>query len=221
MLLIVSIEGNIGSGKSTLISKLKKEFTELRSDCPVYYIDEPVKVWNTITDEKGDNIIKKYYEDQEKYAFQFQMMAYITRISELRKTIDRMSKSNYCVIITERSIETDKEVFAKMLHEANVLDTISYNIYLKWFDELSRGLKINNIIYLKTNPETAKKRVAKRNRPGETISLNYLKSCHERHEGWLQNIQDKLLLNGERDIEESFQDKLLAIKTYISNALQY
>jgi hypothetical protein len=48
-------------------------------------IDEPVKVWNGIRDRYGKDIITRYYEDQPKYAFQFQMMAYITRLNELRK----------------------------------------------------------------------------------------------------------------------------------------
>ena len=211
-MLIISIEGNIGSGKSTLINKLKKEFTSVGMT-PVIYIDEPVKIWNTIMDKNGDNIIKKYYEDQKKYAFQFQMMAYITRITELRKAMEKYNGN--CIIITERSIETDKEVFAKMLYEKKILDNISYTIYLKWFEELSRDLKVNELIYLKTDPETALKRVIKRNRPGETIPIGYLKDCHERHERWLQKCDDVLLLNGERDIDESFNDKLLVIKTAV------
>jgi deoxyguanosine kinase len=211
-MLIISIEGNIGSGKSTLINKLKKEFTSVGMT-PVIYIDEPVKIWNTIMDNNGDNIIKKYYEDQKKYAFQFQMMAYITRITELRKAMEKYNGN--CIIITERSIETDKEVFAKMLYEKKILDNISYTIYLKWFEELSRDLKVNELIYLKTDPETALKRVIKRNRPGETIPIDYLNDCHERHERWLHKCDDVLLLNGERDIDESFNDKLLVIKTAV------
>ena len=217
-MLIISIEGNIGSGKSTLINKLKKEFTSVGMT-PVIYIDEPVKIWNTIMDKNGDNIIKKYYEDQKKYAFQFQMMAYITRITELRKSMEKYNGN--CIIITERSIETDKEVFAKMLYEKKILDNISYTIYLKWFEELSRDLKVNELIYLKTDPETALKRVIKRNRPGETIPIDYLKDCHERHERWLQKCDDVLLLNGERDIDESFNDKLLVIKTAVEGWNNY
>lgn len=213
-MLIVSIEGNIGSGKSTLISKLRSKLTHIGMT-PVIYIDEPVKVWNTIMDKHGDNIIKKYYEDQKKYAFQFQMMAYITRITELRKAMDKYNGE--CIIITERSIETDKEVFAKMLYQSKVLDTISYTIYLKWFDELSRGLKVNQLVYLKTEPETSLKRVIQRNRPGENIPLEYLKDCHKMHEQWLQKSSDVLILNGEPELEETFDNKLMAIKAAVQS----
>ena len=210
---IVSVEGNIGSGKSTLIKRLKDEFISF-DNLPVIYIDEPVRIWNTIMDKNGDNIIKKYYADQKKYAFQFQMMAFITRLTELKKA-KKMYNGN-CIIITERSVETDKEVFAKMLYENKTLDTISYTIYLKWFEELAEDFKVDHMVYLKTYPETALERINKRNRPGETIELDYLKICHDRHEDWLIKQDRVLYLNGESGMDnESFEYKLMAIKAAI------
>tara|TARA_B100001093_G_scaffold520494_1_gene616787 strand:- start:11032 stop:11739 length:708 start_codon:yes stop_codon:yes gene_type:complete len=216
--MIFSIEGNIGSGKSTLIRKLKENLTHV-ADTPIVYLEEPVDIWCSIKDKEGDNIIKKYYQDQKKYAFQFQMMAYITRITQLRKVVE--THKNY-IIITERSILTDKNVFAKMLHENETLDEISYQIYLKWFDELSQNLQIQNLIYIKTNPETSMKRVLKRNRPGETISLDYLKTCHNKHEEWIQNDRYSLILNGEKEYKENLPDSwLLAIKSYIYGNIKH
>lgn len=219
-MLIVSIEGNIGSGKSTLISQLKSRFTSV-GDIPIVYIDEPVRVWNTIMDKEGNNIIKRYYEDQKQFAFQFQMMAYITRITQLRKATEQYG--GRCIIITERSIETDKQVFAKMLYESKTLDNISYTIYLKWFDELSRNLKVDNLVYLKTLPNVSMERVIKRNRPGETISLEYLKDCHEHHEEWLQQTGGVLMLDGDIDNSNTgdFESKLSAIKIAVESWSKY
>ena len=151
MTIIFSVEGNIGSGKSTLIKQLKKHM-KIVNGIPIVYLEEPVDIWQQIKDE-------------------FQMMAYITRITQLRRAVEKHKKS---IIITERSILTDRNVFAKMLHENKTLDEISHQIYLKWFDELSRNLKINSLIYIKTKPETSLRRVLKRNRHGETIGLDYL-----------------------------------------------
>ena len=39
MTIIISIEGNIGSGKSSVIEKLKKNYPNF------YYLQEPVDVW--------------------------------------------------------------------------------------------------------------------------------------------------------------------------------
>jgi deoxyadenosine/deoxycytidine kinase len=149
------------------------------------------------------------------------MMAYITRITQLRKATEQYG--GRCIIITERSIETDKQVFAKMLYESKTLDNISYTIYLKWFDELSRNLKVDNLVYLQTRPDVSMERVVKRNRPGETISLDYLKDCHEHHELWLQQTDGVLMLDG--DIDNSnisdFESKLSAIKIAVESWSKY
>jgi deoxyadenosine/deoxycytidine kinase len=217
MSIIFSVEGNIGSGKSTLIKQLKKHMKNV-SDMPIVYLEEPVDIWQQIKDKDGDDIIVKYYQDQKKYAFQFQMMAYITRITQLRKAIEQNER---CIIITERSILTDRNVFAKMLHENNTLDEISHQIYLKWFDELSRNLEIHSLIYIKTKPETSLSRVLKRNRPGETIDLDYLQTCHNNHEEWILKEKNSLILDGEKEYKDNLPEKwLVAIRDYIYGNVQ-
>jgi deoxyadenosine/deoxycytidine kinase len=219
-MLIISIEGNIGSGKSTLVNSLKNEVKTISHNGEVYpiiYIDEPVKVWNGIRDKDGKGIIEKYYEDQQRYAFQFQMMAYITRLTDLRKAAAMYNGK--CVLITERSIETDRQVFAKMLYEQSIMDNISYNIYLKWFDELSMSLKVEHTVYVKTRPETAMERILKRQRPGETMSLDYLYKCNEMHERWLGGKDNVLTLDGEPEFNESFETKKTKIIEMITSII--
>ena len=58
---IISIEGNIGSGKSTFVQYLKNHFGD-----EVCFLDEPVDIWNTIVDKDNVNIIENYYKDQKK-----------------------------------------------------------------------------------------------------------------------------------------------------------
>ena len=66
---IFSIEGNIGSGKSTLVEYLKEHLKNL-GDYKICYLQEPVDIWNTVTDKNGINILDKYEgeddEDQEE-----------------------------------------------------------------------------------------------------------------------------------------------------------
>ena len=71
---IISIEGNIGTGKSTLVQMLKDTY---KNNNNVVFLQEPVDMWNTIKDSNGETILSKFYGNQEKYAFSFQMMAYI------------------------------------------------------------------------------------------------------------------------------------------------
>ena len=55
---IIAIEGNIGSGKSTLVSKLEEIF---KNNSDYYFLQEPVSIWNTIKDENGVTILEKFY----------------------------------------------------------------------------------------------------------------------------------------------------------------
>ena len=196
---ILCIEGNIGSGKSTFMAKMKEA---LRNREDVCFLDEPVESWNQFKDEHG-SILEHYYQDQSKWGFTFQMLAYISRLSILRAALAK----NYKYIVTERSLFTDKHVFCKMLHDKGVIHPIQYQIYQAWFDEF-RTEHEHVFVYLRTEPETAYARVNKRNRKGETIPLSYLEDCHAYHEAWLSNA---LILDADIPEEET-QEWITQIK---------
>jgi len=182
---IFSVEGNIGSGKSTLVEFVKE------SRHNFVYLPEPVSLWNEFKDSSGVTILEKYYQNPMKYAFSFQMMAYITRLTLLKNTIKSSRPDS--IIITERSIYTDREIFAKMLYDSKHIEEIEYSIYLRWFNELS-DIKLDGIIYFETSPEICLKRIEKRNRKGEeSIPLNYLKDCHDYHEEWIKRTDVPVL----------------------------
>ena len=195
---IISIEGNIGSGKSTLISCLKTFY-----DTNVYFLEEPVNDWVEIKDTDGKNIIEKFYENQETYSFSFQMMAYISRLSVLKKAIEYCKLKNIKLIICERSLQTDKNVFCKMLHDSKKIEDVNFQIYNKWFDEFITEIPKIYYIYVKTKPDTALKRVKKRNRKGETMDLSYLKMCSEYHDKWLNSI-NSFIIDGNNNSNETF-----------------
>jgi deoxyadenosine/deoxycytidine kinase len=182
MPIIIAIEGNIGTGKSTNLEMLESSFKQRPLGRPIIFLQEPVDIWKTIVDEKGVSILELFYGDQDTWAFAFQMMAYISRLSLLKQTI----KDNpNAVIFTERSLFTDKNVFAQMLHDDGKINNIEYQIYMKWFDEFMDDLSLAGIIYMRSTPEICFGRVIKRSRPGEHIPLEYLIKCHEYHENWI------------------------------------
>ena len=188
MVYIFNIEGNIGSGKSTLVRILEKNMKCINS-IPIIYVQEPVDEWNTIKDKNGMTILEKFYNDQHKYAFSFQMMAYISRLSIVKRIIRTNPNA---IIICERSVFTDKEVFAKMLYADGKIEEVNYQIYLQWFNEFIDDIPISGIIYVNTTPENSKMRVDFRARVGENIQLEYLKKCHNYHNEWLMNIDEKV-----------------------------
>ena len=183
---IASIEGNIGSGKSTLRELLERSITPIGSD-PRYkieYIDEPVSEWQKIIDKNGVNIIEKFYGNQCKYAFSFQMMAYISRLTALKNAVEK-NKDNNVFLVCERSMWTDRNVFAQMLYDEGKIEDINLKIYLKWFDEFIKEYPLDAIIYVTTEPVLCSERITKRNRQGETIPLSYLEKCHDYHSKWI------------------------------------
>ena len=87
---ILSIEGNIGSGKSTLLENLRSHY---ENNPDVIFLKEPVDEWATIQDENGITMLEKFYKDQTKYSFAFQMMAYISRLNNLKKTVEMIQQT--------------------------------------------------------------------------------------------------------------------------------
>ena len=196
---IISIEGNIGSGKSTLFEKLKIHFANNKN---IIFVREPVDIWESIQDENGTTILEKFYQDQIKYSFSFQIMAYISRINLLKETIKQHPG---VTIITERSLYTDKMVFAKMLYDTHKIEYINYQIYLNLFDTFKNDFNVDNIIYIKTDPDICYNRILKRARNGENnISLDYLQLCDTYHNNMVDILEcDKIVLNGNVDIYEN------------------
>jgi deoxyadenosine/deoxycytidine kinase len=196
---IISIEGNIGSGKSTLFEKLQLLFL----NNPKYiFVREPVDIWETIKDETGTTILEKFYSDSEQYSFPFQIMAYISRIKLLKECIKLNPGS---IIITERSLFTDKLVFAKMLYDTKKIEYINYQIYLKMFETFKDDFCVDKIIYIKTLPDICFNRIIKRSRTGENnISLEYLQLCDNYHDIMIDTlICNKMILDGNIDIYEN------------------
>ena len=198
---VIFIEGGIGCGKSTLVK-------HMQGYCETHHyrfltIQEPVDLWTQIKNYEGKTIIEAFYENQDKYAFHFQMMAYISRLQRLQEACEN-AESKYDLIICERSLHTDKNVFCKMLYDEGKIDTYGYQIYNMWFDHFQKFIQTSMFVYLKTDHNICAERVMKRQREGESsISLDYLKHNNEYHDQWLLKNENVLLLDGNQDCIQS------------------
>ena len=166
------VEGNIGSGKSTFLKKLSTEFK---------VVQEPVDEWSKMKNANGKNILEEFYEDPERNAYLFQSIAFRSRVKNIADLKDE-------TVIIERSIYTDRMVFAEVCKEDGNISEIEWNDYTEWFDFIVNhvGFKPKGFIYLRSVPEKSYERINKRNRSGESsISLDYLKKLHQRHDKWL------------------------------------
>lgn len=237
---IFSIEGNIGSGKSTLFEKLQKMYVDTDN---VIFLEEPVGLWEKIKNDRGETMLQLFYKNKDNdknndrnkntksamdvpaknYAFQFQIMALSSRLAILKKAIENNKERNI-IIITERCLHTDRHVFAKMLADKLEMESVEYQIYLNLFNTFIDDYPVNNIIYIKTSPAICHKRIHKRSRVGEeVIPLKYLEDCHLYHENFLDPIVGintmKLLLNGNVDIFEQtsvLEDWIRQINLFIA-----
>ena len=194
--IVISIDGNIGSSKSTLLEYL-------RTNCQdeYVYVDEPLKKWDQIQDANGETILQKFYQDQSKYGFPFQTMALVSRLIAIR---DAINANPGKVIISERSLYTDKLVFAKMLFEGGIIEDVNYQIYLSCFDAFSCQCPVDAVIYIKTDAKVCRHRITKRLREGEQgIPIEYLENCEKYHDSMVEEMNRRsLVLNGNIDLKD-------------------
>jgi len=205
---IISFDGNIGSGKSTKVKDIE-EYYKAQGRDDIIFIQEPVDSWNSVVDENGVTILSNYYKDQKRFAFRLQMLAYISRLSLLRDAV----KKGYKYIITERCVGTDRNVFSKMLYDKGDIEHDEYTIYKKWYEEFISDVPIGAIVYIKASPETCLERVNIRAREGENIPLDYLKECSKYHDEWIDNESvPKLVINADIDLKNNPEENLVVLE---------
>jgi deoxyadenosine/deoxycytidine kinase len=176
------VEGNIGTGKSTFLKMIEN----LNND-KYQVIYEPVDTWTSFTDSSGKNILQYFYDDPKRFAYTFQNTAFVSRVEKL-KEIDETKEA----VFIERSIWSDKHIFAKNCFESGTMSEIEYKLYLKWFTWLEEnvGFKyMHEFVYLRCTPELSYERMKTRSRSEEAgVSLDYLTQIHEKHEDWVREM---------------------------------
>jgi len=206
---IISIEGNIGAGKSTLLEKLKTDFA---GNSQVIFMQEPVDEWSTICNEQGATILSCFYADSHKYAFPFQVMAYISRLNAFQKIIRDHPECE--VIVCERSLEADRNIFAKMMRDDGAMEPMVFQVYEMMYRATSEKFCVDTVLYLDVDPATCLTRIAKRGREGElNIPLSYLEKCKAYYDTWLETYPNVITV----DANIYTPDDILAIsRTTIS-----
>jgi deoxyadenosine/deoxycytidine kinase len=169
--MIITIEGNIGCGKTTLLNKLKE-----KNEYNI--VEEDVDEW------KNEGWLQLFYSDMKRYSGTFQLRTQISHINNYKKFVK--DKIN----IVERSPFSNKYIFGKMLMESNFLHEKEYHLIDK-MNELV-GWHPNMMIILNCEPELCYERYKKRGREGEEIpSIEYLKELHKKHIEMYDTMKEK------------------------------
>lgn len=207
----ISLEANIGAGKTTFLTKLREHYSKYFND-----ICEPLDDWLQVPRGGDKNILGLLYQDPTRWGYTFQHNAFFTRVDKLTREYDP-----HRVNITERSVVSDFKVFAHILHDEGSINENEWLIYQKWKDFLMRTVPMTTPtfhVYLRLDPEIAHSRLVKRNRKEESgVPLEYLKKVHSYHEKWMMSSDIPVLeldaaLDFENDqkIFESYADRIMA-----------
>eukprot|EP00976_Prorocentrum_cordatum_P093572 1189427-Prorocentrum_minimum.AAC.4 len=197
MTTLISIGGNIGSGKSTLIQSLTETAGISNSVQKNWTIlSEPIERWGPW--------LKLFYDDMVKHAFGFQM-----KVMYEYMFVKALSKKKN--VITERSPMDSVFVFGNHLQEKGVLQDHEYNLLKQFYQEI--GWRPHIYIYISSDPEVCYNRIAERKRQCESdISLDYLIELNRHYETFVKSLQNvpidmKLyIVDGNKTKDELFSE---------------
>ena len=175
---VLSIEGNIGAGKSTVLDCLR----EICQGATV--VQEPVLEWQELQTDEKRGLLESFYADQKTYAFQLQMFALLTRF----QAIHECTQFND-IVVAERSILSDSCVFAHTLQKNGCLTTSESAILQRWSGYFASLLPESILIYIKTPVDVCMDRIKQRAREGEeNITVAYLSQLEAEHQVMVDNF---------------------------------
>lgn len=165
---IVTIGGNIGCGKTTVLLKLMSQGKTV--------FTEPLEKWGSWLDI--------FYTNPERYGFSFQMKI----LHDFLYFTQEQKESNQ-TMITERSPMDSLHVFCKSLRDTKTITHMEYNLFNDYVNKI--GWKPNTFVYLRTCPDTCIQRMHKRSRECETgVDDQYIQQIHEAYENYVNRLKN-------------------------------
>jgi len=192
---VISIQGNIGAGKTTFMREFKKKLLEGKlPGVKVIGVDEPVDEWRVPKYRNGSkSIFELFCEDMKKNSFLFQVNAFNTR---QRAVITCMLTANVqpgdkVVLLSERSMISDR-LFAENLFRSGMMSEEEWDIYNQFFDTVAGSIvKMEKVmIYIDVSYELCYERMLRRKRFEElTVTKEYLHALELAHEEMLARFE--------------------------------
>ena len=164
----VAISGNIGSGKTTLTTKLAKHYK-----------------WDPhFEDVENNPYLNDFYKEMQRWSFNLQVYFLNSRFRQIID-IKKLNKK----FIQDRTIYEDAYIFAPNLHAMGLMSTRDFDNYKELFslmDSLVEGPDL--LIYLRASVPTLVEQIQKRGREYEnSIRLDYLTQLNKRYEEWIES----------------------------------
>ncbi len=169
----ISIEGNIGSGKTSLAQLISKEFNA-----------------QLILERFEDNsFLPKFYKNPEQYAFPLEMSFLADRFQQLK---DKLTSRELFKSFTIADYFIDKSlIFAR-----NNLQNDEYNLYSRLFEIINSSLpKPDLIVFLYNNIDRLKSNIIQRGRDYEQdIQNSYLEKIQQGYFEYFKQLTKSRIL---------------------------
>ena len=165
----VAIEGNIGSGKTSLSNLMSDEFNA-----------------KIVLERFADNpFLPKFYEDQERFAFPLEMSFLADRYQQLTDDLAQFD-------LFKNFIVSDYYIFKSLIFAQVTLQKEEYALYRKMFDIMYKEIsKPDLYIYLYQNTDRLLENIKKRGRVYEqNIEASYLQKIHVGYTNFIKTEQD-------------------------------
>jgi 2-amino-4-hydroxy-6-hydroxymethyldihydropteridine diphosphokinase len=167
----IAIEGNIGSGKTSLAHKIGDDFNA-----------------KLVLERFADNpFLPKFYADEERYAFPLEMSFLADRYHQLTDDLAQFD-------LFKNFIVSDYFIFKSLIFAQVTLPKEEYSLYRKMFDIMYKEIaKPDVYVFLYQNTDRLIENIKKRGRAYEqNIQPDYLEKIHK---GYLSFIKSQESLN--------------------------
>lgn len=189
----IAFEGNIGAGKTTLVSKIADDFNA-----------------KTVLERFADNpFLPKFYKDQNRYAFPLEMSFLADRYQQLSDDLAQFDLFKDFVV-------ADYHIFKSLIFAKITLAEDEYRLYRNLFDIIYKEMpKPDLYVYLYQNTARLLQNIKKRGRNYEqNIEAAYLDKINT---GYLDYIKSQTDLNvliidvSDRDFVKKHEDYLFIL----------
>jgi len=168
----ITVEGNIGAGKTTLAHLLAKHYNA-----------------RLILEAFADNpFLPRFYENPQQYAFPLELFFMAERYKQLKELVH--TKDLF------RNVTISDYLFTKCLLFAKInLPEAEFHLYQKFFDIIHQQLvQPEIVIYLHASVNRLQENIKKRNRPYEqAIADEYLYKIQQTYTNYIRQHNIKTL----------------------------
>jgi len=176
----VTIAGNIGVGKSTLVTLLSRKLG-----------------WEPVFEAVAENpYLADFYDDMNRWSFHSQVFFLTRRLQQHHSLLQQPS-----AVLQDRSVYEDAEIFARNLYKQGHLSERDWASYFELYQTLAQLLKPPDlVIYLRASTATLRRRIAGRGREYErNIADTYLQDLNRLYDEWAAGFRLSPVLTVDTD----------------------